>query len=363
MEEKLKRYKQLTILETLASEGKEGPGGCVVTGRGVVKKLTPESGGGRARVEPEGPAEAALTAEEYADESKDKCDSQNSNCGYEVPSRVKSHHTITSSTLNQCQSNSSTGDVVDSVDKASKVGTSEGLNLGEVELPDLLDVSSAVDTLEDGSSRRKRRRSGRTLRRVSLGKRSNPSSKTRSSVSGSSEGRDKIVIKRKRRRIGASTAEESQSDCDQKQHDDSKAVEVCANSDSVQVEDTDSNRTASVAGSTESLTEQEQEGIRRDDKDECAALEAQYEVVMVSTPRKKEAVRLARAKQLQEMRAREMREARLARALKRRGEVGEAPKGLLTSTTTDKKVSWREETSLVSVYNYSPPPPDASLEA
>ena len=91
------------------------------------------------------------------------------------------------------------------------------------------------------------------------------------------------------------------------------------------------------------------DSIGSDETDESG--QSEYDVVMVSTAQQKEARRLARLKQLQDMRTREMREARMERARKRGGEASPLKRPPVAS---QKKVSWEEETSLVSVFNYSP---------
>ena len=76
------------------------------------------------------------------------------------------------------------------------------------------------------------------------------------------------------------------------------------------------------------------------------------EEYLLSTPQQKEARRLARMKQLKEMRTREMAESRHQRALKRRGEITPSKKSLNLST---KKVSWKGH-NLISFFYYSPEP-------
>lgn len=70
---------------------------------------------------------------------------------------------------------------------------------------------------------------------------------------------------------------------------------------------------------------------------------------MPSTAQQKEARRLARLRQLKEMRARETMEARRERALKRRGE--QSPSKQRTGSSA-KTVSWKEECSLARVMEY-----------
>ena len=95
----------------------------------------------------------------------------------------------------------------------------------------------------------------------------------------------------------------------------------------------------------------EEVGGKREEPDDDSP---EYEVVMVSTPQMKEARRLARLKQLREMKAREEREARRDRALKRRGEASPSKVSLASDSPAKKKVCWREETDLVSVFKYAP---------
>lgn len=80
-------------------------------------------------------------------------------------------------------------------------------------------------------------------------------------------------------------------------------------------------------------------------------------IVMVpSTPQEKAARRLAREKQLKNMRAREMAETRRERALRRRrrmnGEDEESDSRLEPKTW--KKIKWKDDNELVSVFQYSP---------
>lgn len=75
------------------------------------------------------------------------------------------------------------------------------------------------------------------------------------------------------------------------------------------------------------------------------------EYPMPSTPQQKESRCLARLKQLQEMRTREMAESRRERALRRGGGgVGSSP---LKNAENNKRVCWNE-TSLVRIFQYSP---------
>ncbi len=82
-------------------------------------------------------------------------------------------------------------------------------------------------------------------------------------------------------------------------------------------------------------------------EEECDGIETEYP--MPSSAQQKEQRRLYRLRQLKEMRAREMMEARRERALKRRGEQSPSKK---CPSSKSKKVSWKEENSLVSIFNY-----------
>lgn len=84
-----------------------------------------------------------------------------------------------------------------------------------------------------------------------------------------------------------------------------------------------------------------------EDETDDAGEESEYP--MPSTAQQKEQRRLYRLKQLKEMRARETMEARQERALKRRGEPSPSKK---QSSSTRKRVSWREGSSLVSIFSY-----------
>ena len=68
-----------------------------------------------------------------------------------------------------------------------------------------------------------------------------------------------------------------------------------------------------------------------------------------STPQQKEARRLARLRQLRDMRARETMEARRERALKRRGEPSPTKQ---KPDSSAKRVSWREDGFLTKVMEY-----------
>ena len=65
-----------------------------------------------------------------------------------------------------------------------------------------------------------------------------------------------------------------------------------------------------------------------------------------STPQQKEARRLARLRQLRDMRARETMEATRERALKRRGEPSPKP------DSSAKRVSWKEDGFLTKVMEH-----------
>ena len=105
---------------------------------------------------------------------------------------------------------------------------------------------------------------------------------------------------------------------------------------------------ACVSSSEESLNNCEKFGSIVDDN-------ADDRIVMVpSTPQEKEARRLARAKQLRNMRAWEMAEMRRERALRRgkrrNGEDGERNN---EASSSRKRIKWKED-DLVSVFEYSP---------
>ncbi len=78
--------------------------------------------------------------------------------------------------------------------------------------------------------------------------------------------------------------------------------------------------------------------------------EAEGEIFGPSTPQQKEARHLARIKQLREMKARDAAESRQARALRRSGGVIPSPRKSIKASS--KKISWKEERHLVSVFNY-----------
>ena len=106
---------------------------------------------------------------------------------------------------------------------------------------------------------------------------------------------------------------------------------------------------ACVSSSEESSNNCEKFGSIVDDN-------ADDRIVMVpSTPQEKEARRLARAKQLRNMRAWEMAEMRRERALRRgkrrNGEDGERNN---EASSSRKRIKWKEEDDLVSVFEYSP---------
>ena len=87
-----------------------------------------------------------------------------------------------------------------------------------------------------------------------------------------------------------------------------------------------------------------------DDESDSSSM-SEVEHPLPSTPQQKEARRLARLKQLQEMRARETMEARRERAMKRRGESSPSKR---PQRTIHKRVTWMEEGSLVTVVNCPP---------
>ena len=87
-----------------------------------------------------------------------------------------------------------------------------------------------------------------------------------------------------------------------------------------------------------------------DDESDSSSM-SEVEHPLPSTPQQKEARRLGRLKQLQEMRARETMEARRERAMKRRGESSPSKR---PQRTTHKRVTWMEEGSLVTVVNCPP---------
>ena len=76
-------------------------------------------------------------------------------------------------------------------------------------------------------------------------------------------------------------------------------------------------------------------------------------VMVVSTPQEKEARRLARQRQLKNMRAWEEAESRRERALRRRNRIGctEEKSG---HNERECKIKWKEDETLVSVFEYSP---------
>lgn len=109
---------------------------------------------------------------------------------------------------------------------------------------------------------------------------------------------------------------------------------------------------SSRVANSENLNEGEKRVMEvvSEELDEDATMEAEYPVA--STPQQKESRRLAREKQLRDMKSRETAESRLERAMRRRG-VKIAGKKSSTAEST-KRVSWREEVDLVSVFSYSP---------
>ncbi len=99
--------------------------------------------------------------------------------------------------------------------------------------------------------------------------------------------------------------------------------------------------TSTVSVSIDQATETE---VTPDSETDYSAVEVEY---CPLTPQQKEVRKLARQKQLQEMRAREMALAREERFLKRQGLLQEKKR-------TERRIQWKRESDLVNMFIYSP---------
>jgi len=126
---------------------------------------------------------------------------------------------------------------------------------------------------------------------------------------------------------------------------------ACCSSSEILKNAREDGEVSTSAGTSDDRTKEVSECIQEESEDD-------HVVMVSSTPQEKEARRLARQRQLRNLRTWEETESRRERAMRRRKRTGRTEEKSGQGDRACKRIKWREEETLVSVYEYSPPKDD-----